>query len=338
MFGEQSPAIAADLLVVGEHFRPCFTFAARIQVTELAAQLQPALGHVARVQRGIHLRRDVPVKRHRELETGGVRCAVARGQESRFALLVQRKRQIGRVKNGHIEKYDARVAGDADVATAVDVELVCAHIPRVVTRLAGGVAGRLDTVLARAFEQQSFGGAATFGLPETGIVVAVINAVGAANGAAVDALDGPAFGCAHQPVTRAIHVAAIGGHFVAQRVALKDFPVLFDADITFCGEDVRRRVVPHPVGIKSLAALAQPRTAESLDFLVLRALDAIGFHEQRHHIAIVGWDQQQGGLRFKLQAFVGAGQQWQRTQHGKCNPGFSGKSVKGHRGRCQARC
>jgi hypothetical protein len=48
-----------------------------------------------------------------------------------------------------------------------------------------------------------------------------------------------------------------------------------------------------------------------------------------YNIAVVGGDQQQPGLRFEFQAFIGAGQQGQRTQNGECNPGFSGK---GHQG------
>jgi len=50
--------------------------------------------------------------------------------------------------------------GHPDVAIAVDVELFCAQEPGIIARLAGGVAGGFDVVLARALEQQALRSAA----------------------------------------------------------------------------------------------------------------------------------------------------------------------------------
>ena len=280
MFGEKAPAVALDLLISGEYFGARIAAPLGVEVAKFATQLQAALGHVARINRRVHVRRQIQVVGDGEFKAGGVRAPVTGGQYAGLALFVQRERQVGRPEYRLIQKHDAGVARDPDVAAAVNIQLLGTQEPRIVAGFAGGVIRRFDPVLARPLKQQAFRGAASVAFQER------------------CAAGRPGRRQGHQHVTRRFHIAAVGADFVAQHAAFNQFAALFQADVAFGVEHVILGVMAHPVGGKRLPELAHAHIAKGFKFLVLRALDALRIDEQRYFLGCIG-DRQQSRLRLE---------------------------------------
>src|SRR6185436_3082605 len=85
---EIAVASGAELAVVRKDLDARIAGVVGVEIPELAAQLQSALAHHARVERGITVGRDVPVVRDRQLRAGRGRAAVMRREYPRLALIL----------------------------------------------------------------------------------------------------------------------------------------------------------------------------------------------------------------------------------------------------------
>ncbi len=110
------------------------------QVAELRADLQTALGHQARRDRGVVVRREIEVIRRGRLEAAHARRAERRGQEAGLALVRQRELQPRRIHDRDVEEMHGHAVRRANLAQVVDLELVAAQVPVGVRRDARRVA------------------------------------------------------------------------------------------------------------------------------------------------------------------------------------------------------
>jgi hypothetical protein len=137
-------ALRAGLAVVVQVLAVHGAAAARRQVAELAVEAQPARGEVARRERGVVVRRDVPVPGHGDLRAGLAAAADGREEQPGLALVPDREGDPGRVEDGHAEEVEAHVASGADAALLVDRDPAGAQRPVVVAGRARGVAHDLE--------------------------------------------------------------------------------------------------------------------------------------------------------------------------------------------------
>ncbi len=124
------------------------------KIAELAVDLQAAARHQARRQRRVVVRRQIEVVRQRHLDTAAAGRAEYRRQESRLALVGQRKIDERRVQDRHVLEQHRRIARRADQARAVDVDAGRGQVPVVVAGDAGRVADVLELVLVLAEKGQ----------------------------------------------------------------------------------------------------------------------------------------------------------------------------------------
>ena len=132
------------LPVVGQHLRvglaAVLPAGAAEQVAELSAELQAALAHDARRDRRVVVGREVEVVRQREFDAARARRSRGRHQEAALALVRQRELEPRRVEDRRAEEAHRRVAGGADHALRVEVELRRLQVPVLARRDAGRVA------------------------------------------------------------------------------------------------------------------------------------------------------------------------------------------------------
>jgi hypothetical protein len=223
------------------------------EIPELRAELEAALGHHPRRQRGVVVWREVEVIRHRGVEAADAARAECGREEPALALAGERELEPRRIGDGHAEEAHRRVVRGADHPRAVDLELVHPDVPVLARRHARRVARLAHLVLVGA-EEADLGGVAAPAvlgdvearrLERPGVVVAAKSRFGAGD-----------------PVRAAAQ----------QHVALA--PDL-----------VGRHVVAQPVGQYGLVAAAQLDLARRLDVLLGNAADRVGAHE---HGAAVG--------------------------------------------------
>ena len=143
---------AAPLGVVGQPFELRLAAHCRRQVTELSAQLQPALTHVAGGEGRVVVRRDIPVIGQGEIEAGLVRLPHRRRQEARLALSHQRKLDPWQVEDRHVLEDHRSTAGHTDFAIVVELELTGADVPVGIGRRACRPGRAFETELVLAFE------------------------------------------------------------------------------------------------------------------------------------------------------------------------------------------
>ncbi len=119
-------------------------FAAVGQVAELAFQHHAALGHVARVQRGVVVRRQVEVVRGDQGEAGVAGAAEARRQEAGLAAVVDREIDVRGVEHREIFDPEGRVGRGAEAGGRVQLDVVALQGPGVAARFAAGVGAILE--------------------------------------------------------------------------------------------------------------------------------------------------------------------------------------------------
>ncbi len=114
-------------------------FAAFGQVAELAFHQQAAVSHVARVQRGVVVRRQVEVVRRDEREAVVAACRNSRRQEAGLATVVDREVDIGRVKDRNVLDPQGNVGRRTEAGGRVQRNVVALERPGVAVRFARGV-------------------------------------------------------------------------------------------------------------------------------------------------------------------------------------------------------
>ena len=114
-------------------------FAGLGQVAELAFHQQAALGHVARVQRGIVVRRQVEVVRGDQREAAVAAGAERRWQEAGLATVVDREVDVRCIEHREILDPQGDVGRGAETGGRVQRDVVALELPGVAVRLTGGV-------------------------------------------------------------------------------------------------------------------------------------------------------------------------------------------------------
>jgi len=226
----------------------------RLQVAELVAQLQPALGEELGRHRGVHVLGDVPVVRQRRLEAALARGAEGGREEARAALVVERERDVRHVEDRHAEEVERRVVRGAHVARAVDVELANAQVPVVARHRARGVLGAEEAALL------------------------LLAQLGARRLAA--RRDAPLRGLGEFE-DRRLHLAGAVVEAVAQARAGGAVAVALEAHGAGGDRGLVGGVVLHAVGADARAALAQDHVAGGDHLVVALGLDAVGLEELR---------------------------------------------------------
>ncbi len=128
------PARAVRFVVVRQVLEGERTVARGQQVAKVIAQLQPALAHVARVERQVIVRREVQVVRDRNVETRAIALADRRCQEAAFAFVVQREGEVRGVQDRHALERELHAVRRADAAVDVEVDVARMQLPRRVLR------------------------------------------------------------------------------------------------------------------------------------------------------------------------------------------------------------
>ncbi len=114
-------------------------FARRRQVAELAFHQQATLGHVARVQRGVVVGRQVEVVRGDQHEASVAAGAERRRQEAGLAAVVDREVDVRCVEHREILDPQRDVGGGTEPGRRVEGDVVALELPGVAARFAGGV-------------------------------------------------------------------------------------------------------------------------------------------------------------------------------------------------------
>ncbi len=114
-------------------------FAGRRQVAELAFHQQAALGHVAWVQRGVVVRRQVEVVRRDQHEAGVAGAAERWRQEAGLATVVDREVDVRCVEHREILDPQRNVGRGTETGGRVQGDVVALQLPGVAARFAGGV-------------------------------------------------------------------------------------------------------------------------------------------------------------------------------------------------------
>ncbi len=131
--------IAAFVVVVVEVSGTELSFAGLGQVAELAFHQQTALGHVARVQRGIVVRCQVEVVRGHERKAGVGAAAEGRRQETGLTAIVDREIDVRGVEDRDVFDPQRHVGRRTEAGGRVQRDVVALELPGVAVRLARGV-------------------------------------------------------------------------------------------------------------------------------------------------------------------------------------------------------
>ncbi len=114
------------------------------QVAELAFHHQAALGHVAREQRGVVVRRQVEVVRGDHEHAGVAGAAQGGRQEAGLAAIVDREIDVGGVEHRNVLHPQGRVGRGAEAGGRVQLDVVALDVPGVAARLATGIGAVLE--------------------------------------------------------------------------------------------------------------------------------------------------------------------------------------------------
>ena len=251
VFPGQSIAIGAGN-TVGQHFGVGLPRHVGEEVSRLSVDLQPTSRHHARCQSRIVIWCEIEIIRDRRFDPAAACRAEDRRQKSGFALVRQRKIQIGRIEYRHPLEDDARVARRSNQARAIQVDFARGEVPIVVAGDAGRVAKILQLVAVLADKEQVLGVASRcvvanveFGLVEKpGFVAALELGLGATD---------PIGAAPHQHVAlgpdflgHKIVVQPVGEHGLAARSQL-DLARALNPFFTFAFEQIRTKVDSVPV-------------------------------------------------------------------------------------------
>ncbi len=243
----------AGALVVAEHLVAHARGFARRQVAPLGGDQGAALGHVARRDLGVVVRREVQVQRHAHVEAGGVGVAERGEQDAGAAAVVDRELEPRQVQDRHVAEAQARVLGAAEALLAVELDVAGLEEPR----LRAGRAGRVVHVrhVHRAV-------------------------LGEAHG-----LGRAARGAADQRELGAVKRAGLGGEVELGAAAAHDEVAV--AEQRFGGQPdlLRLRIVGQRLRLEPAAALDQPHRAGQRRQAALRELGLVG---GQHEPVILG--------------------------------------------------
>ncbi|MCY1292414.1 hypothetical protein D9M70_416390 [compost metagenome] len=114
------------------------------QVAEFAFRQQAALGHVARVQGGVVVRRQVEVVRRDQQEAGVAAAADGRRQEAGLATVVDREIDVRGIEHRNVLDPQGDVGRGAETGGRVQLDVVALQVPGVVARFAAGVGAILQ--------------------------------------------------------------------------------------------------------------------------------------------------------------------------------------------------
>ncbi|MNC01893.1 hypothetical protein D3C75_492520 [compost metagenome] len=131
--------LVAFVAFVVEVRRTELAFAGFGQVAEFAFHQQAVLFHVARVQRGIVVRRQVEVVRGDQHEAGIAAGADGRRQEARLATVVDREIDVRRVQDRNVLDPQRHVGRRTETGGRVQGDVVALELPGVAVRFARGV-------------------------------------------------------------------------------------------------------------------------------------------------------------------------------------------------------
>ncbi|MNM76608.1 hypothetical protein D3C81_884350 [compost metagenome] len=131
--------LVAFVAFVVEVRRTELAFAGLGQVAEFAFHQQAVLFHVARVQRGIVVRRQVEVVRGDQHEAGIAAGADGRRQEAGLATVVDREIDVRRVQDRNVLDPQRHVGRRTETGGRVQGDVVALELPGVAVRFARGV-------------------------------------------------------------------------------------------------------------------------------------------------------------------------------------------------------
>ena len=135
----------AIVVVVVEVRGTELSFAGLGQVAELTFHQQTALGHVARVQRGIVVGCQVEVVRGHERKAGVGAAAEGRRQETGLTAIVDREVNVRGVKDWNVFNPQCHVGCGTETGGRVQRDVVAFKLPGVAVRLARGVRTVLES-------------------------------------------------------------------------------------------------------------------------------------------------------------------------------------------------
>ena len=140
MVERQCPTMVARLAIFRHVLGPRLAAEILLQITQLAADLQPACGHQARRDGGVVVRRDVPVIGDEDLRAGAVREPEHRRQETGLADTLERELVARQVEHRVLatSQYGC-VSSNSLVGVLVDLDVVGLKQPIRVVEVAGGV-------------------------------------------------------------------------------------------------------------------------------------------------------------------------------------------------------
>ena len=153
-------ARVVELAVVGQVLEPELAGERTLQVAELVLQLVAALRHEHRGERGVVLRRDVPVVGNAELEAARAGLRVVGREQAAAAPVAERERGPGRSEDRGVEEAQPRVARRALLLLEIELDLARLDPPVLLPRPAGGVVRVGQAVALAAEELDALGGAA----------------------------------------------------------------------------------------------------------------------------------------------------------------------------------
>ncbi|MCY1430393.1 hypothetical protein D9M71_463410 [compost metagenome] len=131
--------LVAFVAFVVEVRRTELAFAGLGQVAEFAFHQQAVLFHIARVQRGIVVRRQVEVVRGDQHEAGIAAGADGRRQEAGLATVVDREIDVRRVQDRNVLDPQRHVGRRTETGGRVQGDVVALELPGVAVRFARGV-------------------------------------------------------------------------------------------------------------------------------------------------------------------------------------------------------
>ena len=157
LHGDQAAVLVAVLAVRGQVLGVQHALTVTIQIAEFSAQLGAAIGHQARRDSGVTIRRDIPVPRQAGLYAGLSGCTDSREQQSGLAFIRERETDIRGVQDRHLLEADLRIACHPAAGLVVKVDLVGGQLPVAVARWAGGVADVLEALVVDPVQLQQTG-------------------------------------------------------------------------------------------------------------------------------------------------------------------------------------
>ena len=116
-----------------------------VQVAELVAQHETALGQVARHGSVVVVRRQVEIIGDRQIDAADLRDTEVGAQQTGDAAVVDREIHVGRVQEGHVHELEPGPLRGALAGLAVDLDLVGMQQPILITGRATGVGEILVT-------------------------------------------------------------------------------------------------------------------------------------------------------------------------------------------------